>query len=60
MPCLHIEGVLAKVLMDRVSQYGLANKTSSVVVGNCMTNDVMMRVLLDEFEPRSLILDGAL
>lgn len=60
MPCLHTKGVLAKILMDCVSQYSLANKISSVVVDNCTTNYATMRVLLDEFEPRSLILGGAL
>jgi len=60
VPCPHTKGILAKILMDCVSQYGLANKISLVVVDNCTTNDAMMRVLLDELEPRSLILGGAL
>ena len=60
MPCPHTNGVLAKILMDCVSQYVLANKISSVVVDSCTTNDAMMHVLLDEFEPRSPILGGAL
>lgn len=58
VPCPHSKGVLAKVLMDSLSQYSLENKISSVVVDNCSTNDAMMRILLDKFEKSSLLLGG--
>ena len=42
--------------MDCLSQFSLESKISSVVVDNCSTNDAIMKVLLDKFEKKSLIL----
>ncbi|XP_057518498.1 zinc finger BED domain-containing protein RICESLEEPER 2-like [Amaranthus tricolor] len=60
VPCPHIEGVIVKVLMDCLSQYCLENKISTVVVDNATTNDAMMKILMDKFEKRSLMLKGDL
>ncbi|KAK9750191.1 hypothetical protein RND81_02G179500 [Saponaria officinalis] len=59
VPCPHTKGVIAKVLMDCLSQYCLESKISSVVVDNCTTNDAMMKVLLKNFEKKSLMLKGS-
>ncbi|KNA22522.1 hypothetical protein SOVF_033200, partial [Spinacia oleracea] len=58
VPCPHTNGIIAKVLMDCLSQYSLENKISSVVVDNCSTNDAMMKILLEKFEKRYLLLGG--
>ncbi|XP_074315151.1 zinc finger BED domain-containing protein RICESLEEPER 2-like [Silene latifolia] len=59
VPCPHTQGVIAKVLMDCLSQYGLESKISAVVVDNCTTNDAMMKIILKNFEKKCLILSGA-
>ncbi|KAK4345246.1 hypothetical protein RND71_035422 [Anisodus tanguticus] len=58
VPCPHTKGVIAKILMDCLSQYSLENKISSIVVDNCTTNDAMMNVLLEKLESRYLMLGG--
>lgn len=58
VPCPHTKGIIAKVLMDCLSQYSLENKISSVVVDNCSTNDAMMKILLEKFESSALMLGG--
>ncbi|CAO2832611.1 unnamed protein product [Amaranthus hypochondriacus] len=45
--------------MDCLYQFSLESKISSVVVDNCTTNEAMMKVLLDKFEKKSLILGGS-
>ncbi|KAK9756358.1 hypothetical protein RND81_01G091200 [Saponaria officinalis] len=59
VPCPHTKGVLAKVLMDCLSQYCLESKISSVVVDNCTTNDAMIKILLKNFEKKCLMLKGS-
>ncbi|KAK9665222.1 hypothetical protein RND81_14G098700 [Saponaria officinalis] len=59
VPCPHTKGVLAKVLMDCLSQYCLEIKISSVVVDNCTTNDAMIKILLKNFEKKCLMLKGS-
>lgn len=59
MPCPHTKTVLAKILMNCLSQYNIANKISYMVVDNCSTNYAMMGILGDDFEPKSFILGGA-
>ena len=58
VPCPHTKTILVKILMDCLSQYSIANKISSVVVDNYSTNDAMMGILGDDFEPKSLLLGG--
>lgn len=58
VPCPHTKGVLAKILMDCLSQYSLENKISSVVVDNCSTNDAMMNIVLENLESSFLVLGG--
>ena len=58
MPSPHTKGVIAKILMDCLSQYALENKISSIVVDNCTTNDAMITLLMDKLESRSLVLGG--
>ncbi|XP_057520741.1 zinc finger BED domain-containing protein RICESLEEPER 2-like [Amaranthus tricolor] len=57
VPCPHTGGVIAKVMMDCLSQYCLENKISAVVVDNATTNDAMMKILMNKFEKRSLMLE---
>ncbi|KAK9682019.1 hypothetical protein RND81_10G044500 [Saponaria officinalis] len=59
VPCPHTKGVIAKVLMDCLSQYCLESKISSVVVENYTTNDTMMKILVKNFERKSLMLKGS-
>ncbi|KAK9750611.1 hypothetical protein RND81_02G208000 [Saponaria officinalis] len=59
VPCPHTKGVLAKVLMDCLSQYCLESKISSVVVDNCTANDAMIKILLKNFEKKCLMLKGS-
>ncbi|XP_021741913.1 zinc finger BED domain-containing protein RICESLEEPER 2-like [Chenopodium quinoa] len=58
VPCPHTKGVIAKVLMDTLSQFSLENKISSIVLDNCTTNDSMINVLLEKLESSCLVLDG--
>jgi len=57
--CSHIKTILAKILMNCLSNYEMVNKISSGVVDNCTTNDAMMGILVDIFGPKSLVLLGA-
>ncbi|KAK9749306.1 hypothetical protein RND81_02G116700 [Saponaria officinalis] len=59
VPCPHIKSVIAKILMDCLSQYSLEGKISSVVVDNCTTNDAMIKILLKKFDKKCLILKGS-
>ncbi|KMS96889.1 hypothetical protein BVRB_7g180720 [Beta vulgaris subsp. vulgaris] len=58
VPSPHTNGVIAKILMETLSQYSLENKISSVVVDNCSTNDAMINVLLEKLESNCLVLNG--
>ncbi|XP_057543829.1 zinc finger BED domain-containing protein RICESLEEPER 2-like [Amaranthus tricolor] len=60
MTCPYTRGVIAKVMMDCLSQYCLENKIFVIVVDNATTNDAMMKILMDKFEKRSLMLEGDL
>ncbi|KAK9706312.1 hypothetical protein RND81_07G116000 [Saponaria officinalis] len=59
VPCPNTKGVIAKILMDCLSQYSLEGKISSVVVDNCTTNDAMIKILLKNFDKKCLILKGS-
>ncbi|CAO2840107.1 unnamed protein product [Amaranthus hypochondriacus] len=59
VPRLHAKGVLAKIILNCLSQYSLETKISSMVVENSSTSDAMMNVLMDNLEGGCLVLGGA-
>lgn len=58
VPSPHTKGVIAKILMDCLSQYSLQNKVSSIVVDNCTTNDSMLDIMVEKLERKNLMLGG--
>ncbi|KAE8702437.1 hypothetical protein F3Y22_tig00110482pilonHSYRG00041 [Hibiscus syriacus] len=57
VPCPHIDNMLAQVLVDTLNMYNITEKVSSMVLDNCSTNDAMIDVLQEKFDPDSFLLD---
>ena len=53
---LHTKYVIAEVLVDCFLEWNIDRKLSTIIVDNCSTNDVMIRLLLNKFDTSSLML----
>ena len=54
VPSPHMKDVFDDVLVDCLLEWNIDRKLSTIIVDNCSTNDVMIRLLLNKFDTSSL------
>ncbi|XP_058103795.1 zinc finger BED domain-containing protein RICESLEEPER 1-like isoform X3 [Magnolia sinica] len=58
---LHSGEAISKVVMEKLDNWNIYGKLSSITLDNCSTNDVVVRDLVSELVPKGLLLkDGEL
>ncbi|KAG5552225.1 hypothetical protein RHGRI_010340 [Rhododendron griersonianum] len=60
VPCPHTAQVLCDALMDTLLDWNIDRKLSTITVDNCSTNDAMVSLLLEKFDPNCLWWSGSL
>ncbi|KAF7137601.1 hypothetical protein RHSIM_Rhsim07G0157200 [Rhododendron simsii] len=60
VPCPHTAQALCDALMDTFLDWNIDRKLSTITVDNCSTNDAMVSLLLENFDPNCLWWSGSL
>ena len=60
VPFSHTKDVLVDILVDYFFKWNIDRKLSTIIVDNCSTNDVKIRLLLNKLDTSSLMLSGSM
>ena len=56
----HTKDVLTEVLVDCFLEWNIDRKLSTIIVHNCSTDDIMIRLLLNKLDTSSLMFSGSM